>query len=448
VRLTLPGKSGDPVSDSRARLAVCCVYASVLLVALDVSAIVPLIPALGRRLDLGPVWSATLLALPSATVLLTSMPLAAICDRLGARRLTLVAGASLLASYCLQAMPTLLTVAGGRLLCGLSFALVWSAALVWLSDLHQALGNTGSHLGATVTAGSVGTAIGPALAGVLTEAAGFSVPFIVAGALTAVVVAGIVLAGPVASQASAQGQAPSGSRPDPDGIARQRTRRRRSAAGHPRTVDAAWSLAMSGIAGGVVQLVAPLQLSALGETSSHIGTSVSVASIVYIATSAVVVRRGQAVITRTFNAVAALGIAVCMAPALAGRTSVAIEAVLFLTAVPRASIGTLAYPLAASGVETGRRARAFAQLNTMWAAAMLLAPLAAGISIEHAGVVWTYVATATVLGVAGLALCLRVLASRSRSTPGVALQPNLSHHIRDIKQRRTHDRDAAGRCSR
>src|SRR5215208_817960 len=80
-----------------ARLA-SLVYALVLLTTVGQVAIVPLLPQYGERFGVGAVGTGWLLASVSVATLAVGFPAGALADRIGARRLTLVAGWLLVAT--------------------------------------------------------------------------------------------------------------------------------------------------------------------------------------------------------------------------------------------------------------------------------------------------------------------------------------------------------------
>jgi hypothetical protein len=153
-------------------------------------------------------------------------------------------------------------------------------------------------------------------------------------------------------------------------------------------------------------------LHALGATAGTIGLAFSGAAVLYIAVSGLVVRLGRRAATLRTNAVAALLLALALAPAVSSTAAVAVVATLLLTVVPRATVATIAYPLATGhGARAGLGAGAVVGLlNGAWAAAMVVAPLAAGALSESAGPRAAWMAT---LGLGALgAGCLIVRHAR------------------------------------
>jgi hypothetical protein len=173
----------------------------------------------------------------------------------------------------------------------------------------------------------------------------------------------------------------------------------------------ALALALSGATNATLQLLVPMQLHRSGLATASIGLAFSAAAGLYIAISALVVRLGRRAATPRTNAIAAALLALALLPAGSSGTAVAVLATMALTVVPRATLGTIAYPLATdeaarAGVGPGV---AIGLLNGAWAAAMVAAPFAAGAVSHWAGM---RAAWLTTLGVAALA-AIWLLADRA-----------------------------------
>jgi DHA1 family solute carrier family 18 vesicular amine transporter 1/2 len=352
-------------------------YALFFMSGVAQAAIVPLLPGLSARYDLSGAQTAFLLALPGLAMLAVSVPSGLAADRLGARRVTLGAGALLGASCLLQSMPSLAALLVGRVGFGVAFGVVWTTGVAWLADLED--GGDGSRLGASITCSSVGIMVGPAVGGVLAQAAGAGVPFLVIAVITMVVVAPLTLARdgtgrPVARPAE---------RPVQTASARALVRLAR----RPAVAAAAGGLIVSGAVSGVSQLLISSGLHRVGVSTGSIGLAFSAAAVGYIAVSAGVVRLGNRAHTMRFNALATSVLAMGLAPALFGAGAAGLVAALVLTAAPRAAVSTIAYSLASGSVDgeaNGGDGVVFGMLNGAWAAAMVLMPVIAG-AVEQTG---------------------------------------------------------------
>jgi hypothetical protein len=255
-----------------------------------------------------------------------------------------------------------------------------------------------------VTSAAVGVAAGPAFGAVVAARAGLGAPFVAVGIAAACLT--LVLA-TTSSETSPQ-PAPDAARGGTlKAIARARSG---LAAG-------ALALALSGATNAVVQLLVPLQLHRAGASTESIGLAFSCAAALYIGVSAVIVRLGRRAVTPRTNALAALLLALALLPAGSIGTAAAVLGTLMLTVAPRATVSTIAYPLA-----TGDAARAglgqgaaVGILNGAWAGAMVAAPFAAGALSGLAGMRVTWLATLA----AGMLGALWLLARENR-TPAPA----------------------------
>ncbi len=424
----------------RPRQVLWLVYALFFVAGVAQAAIVPLLPLLAGRYALSPAQTALLLALPGLATLAVSVPAGLVADHFGARRVTLCAGALLCLSCLTQAAPSLPALLLGRILFGIAFGVIWTTGMAWLADFD---GGRGESLGPSVTCSSVGIMVGPAVGGILAQATGVGVPFLVIAAVAGVVLARLAIGDrtdhgggerlavgrelgtdghedrpddserrgdePVTGQA--QGGQPQGGQPQggqaQSGLPWLRSLARQ--ARHPGVGAAAGALMVSGAVSGVSQLLISSGLHHDGVSSARIGLAFSAASLCYIAVSAAVLRLGERARTLRFNALATAILSVALLPALASGEISALVFALLLTAMPRAAVGTIAYSLA-SGSKQGRDGSAFGMINGAWAAAMVLMPLLAGAVEEHGGARAAYLAV-IVPAVAVAA----ILAARSRA---------------------------------
>jgi predicted MFS family arabinose efflux permease len=352
-------------------------YALFFMSGVAQAAIVPLLPGLSARYDLSGAQTAFLLALPGLAMLAVSVPSGLAADRLGARRVTLGAGALLGASCLLQSMPSLAALLVGRVGFGVAFGVVWTTGVAWLADLED--GGDGSRLGASITCSSVGIMVGPAVGGVLAQAAGAGVPFLVIALITMVVVAPLTL--------DRDGTGRPVPRPAERPVQTASARALVQLARRPAVAAAAGGLIVSGAVSGVSQLLISSGLHRVGVSTGSIGLAFSAAAVGYIAVSAGVVRLGNRAHTMRFNALATSVLAMGLAPALFGAGPAGLVAALVLTAAPRAAVSTIAYSLAsgsADGKANGADGVVFGMLNGAWAAAMVLMPVIAG-AVEQTG---------------------------------------------------------------
>jgi MFS transporter, DHA1 family, solute carrier family 18 (vesicular amine transporter), member 1/2 len=146
------------------------------IVALGIA--VPVLPDLGRRLGASPAIIGLLFGSFGATMLIVSMPMGAVSDRMGRRApmlagLVALAGATLLFAYA-RDLPTLFAA---RLVQGAADATTWVVGFALIADLYppEARGRiTGLILGGT----SVAYMVGPSIGGWLYEIGGIRLPFL------------------------------------------------------------------------------------------------------------------------------------------------------------------------------------------------------------------------------------------------------------------------------
>ncbi|MGH2896319.1 MAG: MFS transporter [Solirubrobacteraceae bacterium] len=393
------------------------------------AAIVPLLPRMSAHFGLSASQTALLLALPGLATLAVSVPSGIAADRVGARRVTLGAGALLCLACLAQAMPSLAAVLAGRIVFGVAFGVVWTSGMAWLADLDEARGDTDPPaLGPAVTCSSVGIMFGPAVGGVLAQHIGLGAPFAVVAAAAGLIVVPLALGTRSAQRATpARAVEPAGlpleiayfQPPVSDSPGAVTPRVLLALARRPRVAAAAGALVVSGAVSSASQLLVSGGLHRLGLSTGRIGLAFSVAAVCYIAVSAVVVRLGTRAHTLKFNALTTAVLAVALVPALASTGAVALVMALMFTAAPRAVISTIAYSLASQRSEDGSSdGVVFGMLNGAWAAATVLMPLVAGAVEQAAGVEVAYLAVIIPACLIAGGLVLRSAAStRHARTP-------------------------------
>src|SRR3954447_20028065 len=415
--MALSSKSSRRAVD--ARLAGL-LYALVFVAALAQTALVPLLPGLADRAGLSTAAAAALIAAPGAATFAVALPAGAIADRIGARRVTLGASVLLAVGVLVQAVPGTTWLLAGRMVFGVAYGIVWTTAVAWLAA-HDS-GPTGDgarrsrrqgggapcprrspRQGAIFTCAASGVAAGPAFGALLADRLGFAAPFLGAGVIAALVT--VALAG------VSRGAGPAGGAPG-------RPLAGLSRAGRGLAAGAV-ALALSGATNATLQLLMPLQLHRTGLTTASIGLAFSAAAGLYIAISAVVVRLGRRAATPRTNAIAAVLLALALLPAGSSGTAVAVLATMALTVIPRATLSTIAYPLASdeaarAGVGHGV---AIGLLNGAWAAAMVAAPFAAGAMSHWVGL---RAAWLTTLALAALAAMWLLADRATRATRATA----------------------------
>lgn len=329
-------------------------------------AIVPLIPAFAARFGLSETQSGALVASTGLATLVISLPAGMLADRLGPRRLTLGAGAVLTVTGVGQGLaPTYGLLLTARLVFGVGFGILWTAALAWLSAAASRDGAS-AFLGASVTSAGVGTVVAPAFAGLVAGWLGLAAPFLVAAVLALVATVLLATAKPGSLCAPAEKSV--------------RLVTLRAAGRDPGIVAALVAILLAGLGGGALSILVPLELHAAGFSGASIGLVFSTAAVVFIVVSAATARLGERAVRVAVVLFAALAYGATISPATASGTAVAVVATLCLSAAARALLYTAAYPLGAAraphaGVGVGT---VMGLLNGAWALTAVLGPLGAG----------------------------------------------------------------------
>jgi predicted MFS family arabinose efflux permease len=152
--------------------------------------IAPLLPEIERRTGASDAELGIALAAYAIPILVVSLPLGRLADRVGRRPLllgglALTAAGSILIAFS-DALGLLII---GRAVQGVGSAASWIAALALVSDLAPP-GRKGASIGFALAANSVGAIAGPALGGLTGDVIGFEFPFFLVAGVT--VMLGIV----------------------------------------------------------------------------------------------------------------------------------------------------------------------------------------------------------------------------------------------------------------
>jgi MFS family permease len=347
-------------------------YALVFLDEVALLALVPLLPSYTRAYHLSDVRAGALLSSASLAIVVASVPAGRLGDRFGGRIVTLAAGliaaASMLAIALAPDYPALLAA---RAAFGVGSGTIWSAGISWLSDSAPEESRDRS-LAAVVTVAGIGSMVGPVFAGLLADRVGRGAVFAVAAVLMAGVVVALALGDP-------GGRRRHGHQPLREVASGMRT--------EPMLAGAIAIMLLGGIGDGVVNLVAPLQLGQLGLSSAAIGAWLSVASTIFIASSAVVARIGRRAVSLRLAGVMAALQAVALVPVLLSGAAAPIVAMVLTRAVFVAPPYAMAFPLGALGATrlgfgTGT---VNGLMGLVWGAANFAGPLIAGVVIAGPG---------------------------------------------------------------
>jgi predicted MFS family arabinose efflux permease len=347
-------------------------YALVFVDEVALLSLVPLLPSYTRAYHLSDVRAGALLSAASLAIVIASVPAGRLGDRFGARVVTLVAAAIASASmFGLAVAPGFAGLVAARIAFGVGSGTIWSAGISWLSD-SAPVEVRDRALAIVITVAGIGSMVGPVFAGVLADHVARGAVFAVAGVLMAAVVLGLALGDP--GRRVRHGHQP----------LREITAGMR---GEPLLAGALAIMLLGGVGDGVVNLVAPLQLGHLGLSAGAIGAWLSVASTIFIASSAVVARMGRRAVSLRLAGVMAGLQAVALVPVLASGAIAPIVAMVLARSLCVAPPYAMAFPLGALGATrlgfgTGT---VNGLMGVVWGGANFAGPLIAGVVIAGPG---------------------------------------------------------------
>jgi predicted MFS family arabinose efflux permease len=352
------------------RRLVFFLYAFHFLVAADGNAVIPLVPAYETRYGLSVFATGLIVAAPAFAMLVLSLPVGLLSDRVGARAVTIAASALLTISALGQAFADSYAVLlASWALFGVASAIIYTASPAWLAAAAPPRHRV-AVLGGIAIAAGLGLMVGPAFAGLLSEHFGSGAPFFVVAGAAAFVTAGLVL------QPSTRVPAVT-----------RATRSLRALVHEPHSVSALGLMFFVGSFGGVVNLLVPLRLDGYGLGAGAIGIAFTASMALFVLTSGQIARLGNRVPLLAASGAAAVALgAVMLIPVLAQS---AWPVILFL--VVRAPVwsvvSTISNPLSAHGAALAGVGTGFglALMNLCWAAGNLGGPLGGGALAGVAG---------------------------------------------------------------
>lgn len=145
---------------------------------------VPVLPDLSRRFGASPTVIGLLFASFGLTLLLTSVPMGAISDRIG-RKTPLVGGlvALSLSTVLFAFAPRMSWLFAARLVQGAADAVTWVVGFAVVADMYD-VEERGPVLGLVMSGSTFGFMVGPTLGGWLYEAGGVQLPYLAVAALS------------------------------------------------------------------------------------------------------------------------------------------------------------------------------------------------------------------------------------------------------------------------
>lgn len=354
------------------RAAAVLLYLAIFLGEVVWNGFVPLVPQLAQRFALSKLDAGVLLAVTSATILIVSLPAAAVCERFGPRRLTVLATALVAAATLWQGLATSFAgLAGARALFGVGFGIIWISGLRWLSELAGP--REAQALSLTVTTAGASAVVGPTVTGVLVSRLGMVWPFATIAAITGLLAVAMWL------EPSGTG-APTGER--------QPIREMLDGIGDDRLVGVSLLvMATAGLLAAAINLLVPLQLHRNGFSTSWIGIAFGVSAVVFICSSGAVARWVD-----RFTSIRAVAVAMGAAAAvtvipLVSESTPGLVGYLMARAPLTAFLFTVSFPLGALGARrAGITVGAVAALiNVAWSLSMLIGPLVFAAIAQSAG---------------------------------------------------------------
>ncbi len=333
------------------------------------AAVVPLLPTLTRELHLSKASAGVLTAGYAAGTLVGSIPGGILAGRAGPRT-TIYTGLFLMgaSSLAFGFLDNIVLLDAARFVQGFGGACTWSGSLAWLIG-EVAAERRGGAIGGALAAGIGGALFGPVI-GTLAHALGrapvFSAVVVVAGGL-AVAVALL--------------PAPSPPPPQP-GPARML-----EALARPAIAIGMWLVALPALASGILNVLAPLRLSALGASAAGIGATFLIAAAAEAVISPTVGRvsdrRGRMYPLRIGLAAAA----VVLACFTLSESVLAVAGVVVLGAVALGSFWAPAMAMLSDAAEASGIGQGYAMalINLAWAGGQIVGAAGGGALAKAAG---------------------------------------------------------------
>lgn len=381
--------------------------------------IVPLLPTLEEEAGLSKGEAGVVLAAYSAAVLVASIPVGHLADRVGPRRLTIATTFLFAALAPTMALAdefwSLVAIRFGQ---GLFSAVSWTAGLAWLTSSVPAA-HRGRSLATVSTVGATAPLFGPVLGGPVATAIGLGPMLVGVGIAGLAVAIWALLERGTGLDPRAAPPAEDAPRPGRGAVARAALR-------EPYLRAALVSITIAASTAGAIQLLAPLHLDDEGVSEARIGWIFTVSALVAL-TATLTTRRVADRIDRLRTVARMTTIVACIVavPLLFPLPVPGYVVMLIAIQTAQAPIWVLAYPLCADGAERARigQGLALGALNTVWAVGALASPAIAGGIAQALGDRAAYVLVITVL-LCGLAALVHAGRQARAQGPSRAASPS------------------------
>lgn len=351
-------------------------------------AAIPLIPVWHNEFGLTDSQAGLVLGAYSLSVMVFAIPAGWVADRIGARRLTLIAAACfVIAAPSIAFANTFELLILVRIVQGACSAVVWSAGLAWLSGAVDSKYRPRALTIANASA-TIATIGGPLLGGPIVSYFGIGPSFLGLGVLV-----GLIVVWAIFEPGGASGVVPHADRHGPFVSLRHAMK--------PGLLQVSFlSIGFIALMMAALQLLAPLHFSSEGISSAAIGwifTAGSVLSVIAILTVARLgTRLNQLLALVVLPSICGACLVVLLFP-----IGIPLYAVMLILLIGLAApIFAIAYPICATGARADEigEGGAFGMLNAIWAVGSLIAPILAGI-VTQRGASWVVYVVIALLSV-------------------------------------------------
>jgi MFS family permease len=374
-------------------------------------AAIPLLPRWERELGLTKSEAGLALGAYSLSILLFSLPLGRVADRVGAKRLTVVATVLFAVTAPLLAVADeLWELIAVRVTQGLFAATIWTAGLAWVIAVAPPA-RRARYVAMANAAASIASFVAPAVGGPVVSELGLMPVMVVFSAVVAIV-AVWALFEPNTRAAPRE----------PGSTWHELRRSGRS----PKLRAAFVAILFNACAGATLQLLAPLHLSDEGFSDAEVGWVFTATALVGLVAMILLARNSERFDRLRSMAAATLLMGVCHGLLALGPPVPAYVGVMLTLALVGPFVYIFVYALSGAGAEEAGvgSGLAIGAVNSIWAGGTLVCPVVAGALAGFAGdsLPYALIAAAGVLTAASL--------TRTRRTEAAVLLSRQTEPVR------------------